>query len=163
MAPLLGSSPRLPWRLDLEDDYFRIYDTKKMLMGYFDPDYGDIHPPERREEEVESMLRRHDPVPGGVVMVPMVKFGLFDTDLEVGIETVRQSVLRVNEHLGKWADFLASTGCLERHAVRISHTDQDMLTVTFPVRFGHPVPLEKAALLGGLEPTLSLLQRSGLS
>ena len=162
---LLRSNPAspLPWKLDFEEDFFRIYDSEKMVLGYFDPDYGDIHPPERRDEIIESMIKQHDKVPGGIVMVPMVKFGLFDTDLEVGIDAVRENVLRVNEHLAKWSDFLASVGCLERHVVRISHTDQDMLTVTFPVRFEEPLPLEKDALLRGLEPILSLLQRSGLS
>lgn len=160
---LHSSSQSLPWKLDRDEDFFRIYDSKKMVMGYFDPDYGDIRTHERRDEIIESMLKNHEKVPGGVVMVPMVKFRLFDTDLNAGINTVQENVLRVNEHIGKWRDFLASTGCLEMHSVRISHTDQDMLTITFPVRFPEPLPLEKNALVHGLVPTLLLLQKSGLS
>lgn len=151
------------WKLDFEDDFFRIYDSKKMILGYFDPDYGDLHPQEKRDEIIGSMLKNRDKVPGGVIMVPMVKFGMFDTDLEVGIDTVQENVLRVNEHILKWRKFLADVQCLERHVVRISHTDQDMLTVTFPVRFSEPTPLEKDALVAGLAPILDLLQRSGLS
>ena len=149
--------------MDLDEDFFRIYDSKKMVVGYFDPDYGEIHPREDRDEMVEFMLKNRAKVPGGVVMVPMVKFGLFDTDLDTGIETVRENVLRVNEHIGKWRDFLVAVGCLERHSVRISHTDQDMLTITFPVRFPEPLPLDKGALVAGLGPILDRLQRSGLS
>ena len=153
----------MSWRLALdEEDYFRIYDSKKMVAGYFDPDYGDPLPKDRRDEIIESMLKNHDAVRGGLIMVPMVKFGLFDTDLDVAIDAVDANVLRVHGHLGKWREFLQRMGCLRRHSVRISHTDQDMLTVTFPVRFQRPIPLEKNALLAGIGPTLGLLQRSGL-
>ena len=31
------------WKLELEEDYFRIYDSKKMIAGYFDPDFGKKH------------------------------------------------------------------------------------------------------------------------
>lgn len=151
------------WKLDLDENFFRIYDSKKMIMGYFDPDYGDIHPPDKRDEIIESMLKNHDNVFGGVVMVPMVKFGLFDTDLATGINTIQDNIIRVTAHIEKWKEFLSELGYLERHVVRISHTDQDMLTVTFPVKFSHPTPLEKNALLIGLESILSLLQKSGLS
>ena len=132
-------------------------------MGYFDPDYGEVSQKDKRDEIIESMLKNHDMVRGGVIMVPMVKFGLFDTDLETRIGTIQENVLRVNEHIDKWKIFLKKVGCLERHSVRISHTDQDMLTITFPVRFPIPLPLEKKTLMGGIEPILSLLQRSGLS
>lgn len=150
------------WKLDLDEDYFRIYDNEKMIVGYFDPDYG-VLPEDKRDETIESMLKNHDVIRGGVIMVPMVKFGLFDTDLEARISTVQTNILRVNEHIEKWKTFLKKVGCLERHSIRISHTDQDMLTVTFPVRFPMPIPLEKKALMSGVEPILSLLQRSGLS
>lgn len=163
---LSGSPPPSPsakWRLELDEDFFRIYDSKKMVMGYFDPDYGEPYPPERRDEIIESMLKNHDVVTGGIVMVPMVKFGLFDTDLEAHIDVVQQNVLRVNEHIGKWRDFLAKVGCLDRHAIRISHTDQDMLTVTFPIKFHKPLPLGTDSLAEGIKPTLDLLLQSGLS
>ncbi len=132
-------------------------------MGYFDPDYGDVYPSDKRDEIIASMLKNHDSVSGGAIMVPMVKFGMFDTDLATGISTVQDNVLRVNSHIKKWKEFLSELGCLQRHVVRISHTDQDMLTITFPVRFSKPIPLEKNALVASIEPTLHLLQRSGLS
>ena len=69
------------WKLDLDEDYFRIYDSKKMIAGYFDPDYGDIYPKDSSEEIISKMLKNHDKIAGGFIMVPMIKFGLFDTDL----------------------------------------------------------------------------------
>ena len=132
-----------------------------MIAGYFDPDYGQIFPKEKSEEIISSMLKNHDKILGGIMMVPLVKFGLFDTDLDTGISNVEQNVTRVNEHLQKWKNFLSQTN-RKKHSIRISHTDQDMLTITFEVKFSKPTPLEKKHLLEELFTTLDLLQKLDL-
>ncbi|MBT8172521.1 MAG: hypothetical protein KJO99_03805 [Nitrosopumilus sp.] len=149
------------WKLESDEDFFRIYDSKKMVAGYFDPDYGEIFPKENSEEIISSMLKNHDKILGGIMMVPLVKFNLFDTDLDTDIYKVEQNVMRVNEHLQKWKNFLSQTN-REKHSIRISHTDQDMLTITFEVKFSKPTPLEKKQLLEELFTTLDLLQKSDL-
>jgi len=149
------------WKLESDEEFFRIYDSKKMVAGYFDPDYGDIFPKEHSEDIILSMLKNHDKILGGVLMVPLVKFSLFDTDLDTDIANVEQNVTRVNEHLQKWKHFLYETN-RQKHSIRISHTDQDMLTITFEVKFSKPTPLEKKHLLEELFTTLDLLQKSGL-
>ena len=149
------------WKIDAEEDFFRIYDSKRMVAGYFDPDYGDVYPKENASEIISNMLKNHDKVPGGVVMVPLVKFGLFDTDLDTDISEVDRNVQRVHSHLEKWKSFLSETD-RDAHSVRISHTDQDMLTITFQVRFSRPTPLHKEDLIKELYPTLDLLQKSDL-
>ncbi len=149
------------WKLDLDEGYFRIYDSKKLIAGYFDPDYGEIHPKENSEEIILSMLKNHDKILGGVIMVPLVKFGLFDTDLDTSLSKVEQNVNRVTEHLQKWKNFLSQTN-RHVHSIRISHTDQDMLTITFKIKFSKPTPLEKTKLIDEIFPTLDLLQKSGL-
>ncbi|MDH3766595.1 MAG: hypothetical protein OER82_12420 [Nitrosopumilus sp.] len=87
------------WKLESDEDFFRIYDPKKLVAGYFDPDYGDIFPKSNSEEIISSMLKNHDKILGGVIMVPLVKFGLFDTDLDTTLTKVEEQVIRVNEHL----------------------------------------------------------------
>ena len=77
-----------------------------MVAGYFDPDYGDIYPKENSAEIISNMLKNHDKILGGVVMVPLVKFGLFDTDLDTSIFEVDKNVERVHSHLDKWKNFL---------------------------------------------------------
>ena len=149
------------WKLDSDEDFFRIYDSKKMIAGYFDPDYGDIFPKDKSEEIISSMLKNHDKILGGVIMVPLVKFRLFDTDLDTTISNVEDNVIRVTNHLKKWTHFMSQTNRAV-HSVRISHTDQDMLTITFQIRFSKPTPLEKTQLLDEIFPTLDLLQKSDL-
>ena len=149
------------WKLESDEDFFRIYDSKKLVAGYFDPDYGDIFPKSNSEEIISSMLKNHDKILGGVIMVPLVKFGLFDTDLDTTLTKVEEQVIRVNEHLQKWKIFLSETN-RKVHSIRISHTDQDMLTIAFQIKFSKPIPLEKISLCEELFPTLDLLQKSNL-
>lgn len=149
------------WKLDLDEEYFKIYDSNKLIAGYFDPDYGDIHPKENSEEIILRMIKNHDKIPGGFVMVPMVKFGLFDSDLETDIDTVENQVSLALDRLKRWKEFL-SKNQLEIHFIRISHTDQDMLTITFPVKFSKLTPLDKKEMIKEISPTLDLLQQLDL-
>ncbi|MFB5627613.1 MAG: hypothetical protein ACE5R5_05405 [Nitrosarchaeum sp.] len=149
------------WKLDLDDEYFRIFDSKKLIAGYFDPDYGDLYPKENSAEIILQMLKNHDKIPGGLLMIPLVKFGLFDSDLDIDMDELENHVTRVSEHLKKWNDFILKTNNTV-HSIRISHTDQDMLTITFPIKFSEPTPLDKDDILKEISPVLDLLQKLNL-
>jgi len=149
------------WKIESDEEYYRIFDSKKLIAGYFDPDYGDIFPKDNASEIILSMQKNHDPILGGMLMIPMVKFRLFDTDLNTDISYVEQNVSRVSEHLIKWKDFLSKINS-KMHSIHISHTDQDMLTITFPLIFSKPIPLEKQQLLQEISSTLDLLKTSDL-
>ena len=149
------------WKLDLDDEYFRIFDSNKLVAGYFDPDYGDVFPKENAVDIVSQMLKNHDKIPGGLIMIPLVKFGLFDSDLDIDIDELENHVNRVGEHLKKWKDFITKTNNTI-HSIRISHTDNDMLTITFPIKFSEPTPLDKTEILKEISPILDLLQKLNL-
>lgn len=149
------------WKLEFDEGYFRIFDSKKLIAGYFDPDYGDVFSKDNSEDIILSMIKNHDKILGGVIMVPFVKFRLFDTDLDTSLTNVEEQVMRVNEHIQKWKNFLSETNC-NSHSIRISHTDQDMLTISFPILFSKPTPLENMSLCEELLGTLDMLQKSSL-
>ena len=149
------------WKLDFEDGYYRIFDSSKLITGYFDPDYGALSAAENQEDVILSKIKNHDKISGGMIMIPLVKFKLFDTDLNTSISEVKQNVTRVSNHLQKWDVFLSEINNTS-HFIGISHTDQDMLTMTFPVMFSKPTILEKSNLLKEIFPVLSLLQKSEL-
>ena len=149
------------WKLEFEEGYFRIFDSKKLIAGYFDPDYGNLSEVKNPEDVILSKIKNHDKVLGGMMMIPLVKFKLFDTDLNTNLSNVQQNVSRVSEHLQKWDNFLSKISN-SSHFIGISHTDQDMLTMTFPVKFSKPTILEKSALLEEVYPILSSLQKSEL-
>lgn len=159
--PVLGigrrSSSQSSWKLDLDDTYFRILDSKKYIAGYFDPDYGE----DATEEQIESMLKRKAPVSGGYLVVPMLKFGLFDGDLDIDIYDLEDKMGKVNRALARWSGYMRAKN-YPFHSVRISHTDQDMLTMTVPIAFRRPVRLDKGDLAAEISDTMESLQRQGL-
>lgn len=149
------------WKLELDESYFRIYDSHKLIAGYFDPDYGDIFPKENQDQIIAGMLKNHDKISGGFIMVPLIKFGLFDSDLSTDIISLEQKISTVYARIQKWKDFLASAN-IQYHNIGISHTDQDMLTITFPVKFVQPTPLDNKLIANEIASTLDSLQRSDL-
>ena len=149
------------WKLEREEDYFRIFDSKKNIAGYFDPDYGELFPKEKKHEIIQQMHKNQDKISGGFLMVPMVKFGIFDKDIEINIDLLEKQIALVKQRLSQWKTFLLETKN-KFHGIRVSHTDQDMLSITFPIKFDLPTSLEKNLLLKKLEPTLGLLQKQGL-
>jgi hypothetical protein len=157
----LQSSVSLLWKLELDGEYFRIFDSKKLIAGYFDPDYGDIFPKENSAGIISQMLKNQDPILGGFLMVPMVKFGLFDSDLDINLNELESQINRVGMHLQKWRNFV-STINNPAHSISISHTDQDMLTITFPIKFSKPTSLDKAELLNEISPILNKIHELDL-
>ena len=149
------------WKIEREEDYFRIFDSKKDIAGYFDPDYGEIFPKEKEQEIIDQMHKNKDKIPGGFLMVPMVKFGIFDNDNEMSIDVLENQISSVEKRLSQWRNFIEATQN-QLHGIRVSHTDQDMLSITFPIKFDIPCQLEKNALLVKLESILNPLQKQGL-
>ncbi len=151
----------MTWKLDRDEYYFRILDSKKQIAGYFDPDYGRTMPEARREQMIDEMWKNHDAIPGGYLMVGLVKFGIFGGDYNSDVFGLERQMDYIGERILKWKDFIASQD-IRLHFVNISHTDQDMLTITIPLRFQRPVPLERGHIYAQLEPMLGLLQRRRL-
>ena len=149
------------WKIEQEEDYFRIYDSHKDVAGYFDPDYGELFPKEKEAEIIEKMHKNHDTISGGYLMVPMVKFGIFDPDGEMNFDVLEKQLDLVNERLSRWKDFILGTKS-NSHSIRVSHTDQDMLSIIFRIKFEKPTPLEKNKILAEIEPILNSIQEKGL-
>jgi hypothetical protein len=149
------------WKIERDEEYFRIFDSRKDIVGYFDPDYGELFPKDKELELIEQMHKNHDKIPGGFLMVPLVKFRIFDNDNEAKIEEIQQKLDDVNLRITQWKNFLIKTKN-NFHSIRVSHTDQDMLSITFPIKFDPSISLEKKALLEKIKTTLDLLQKQGL-
>ena len=149
------------WKLEQEENYFRIFDSKKQIAGYFDPDYGEIFPKEKEEEIIESMWKNHDKILGGYVMVGLAKFGIFDSDYNSDIFNLEKQIDSVKSRISQWKELISSEN-IKFHFVNVSHTDQDMLTITFPIKFSQPTPLDKKEIYEQIEPILNQLQQQHL-
>jgi hypothetical protein len=148
------------WKLEREEDFFRIFDKDHKIAGYFVPDYGNIFPEDKADEIIEQMYKNGDKVPGGYLTVPMVKFGIFDSKEDMDILYLQSQLDQARSRIDLWNEFLSEHQM--QHAIRLSHTDQDMLSLTFPIKFSNMVPLDKKLITETISPTLDLLQKKGL-
>ena len=151
----------MQWKIEREGDYFRIYDENKNIAGYFAPEYGDIFPQEKADEVIEEMHKKHEKIPGGYLLLPMIKFGIFSLDNEIELDYLEARIDEARDRILWWQKFIASQKN-QNHKIRVSHTDPDMLSITFPISFVMPVSLEKSALLDELKSTLDILNNQGL-
>jgi hypothetical protein len=151
----------MQWKLEREGDYFRIFDEKKNIAGYFAPEYGYIYPEEKTDEVIEEMHQKHEKIPGGYLLLPMVKFGIFSLDNEIELDYLEARIDETRDRILWWHKFIASQKN-QNHKIRVSHTDPDMLSINFPISFNAKIPLEKDALLEVLRPTLDSLNNQGL-
>jgi hypothetical protein len=149
------------WTIDQEDVYFKIYDTRKTLVGYFAPEYGDIQPEDKADKVIQEMLKNHDPVKGGYLMLPLVKFGMFEDGMEMNLDYIEQQLRHVNDKILAWKNLLTQKE-IAHHKVLISHTDHDMLSITLGIIFPSHVQLEKKEILGNLENILDFASQKGL-
>lgn len=149
------------WKLELDEEYFRIFGSDKNVAGYFDPDYGDIFPKEKEEEIIQEMLKSHEKILGGFLTVPLLKFGIFDTDLNTDIDSIEGRLADSLDRLKRWRKAIKEINP-EFHAINISHTDQDMLSISFSLNFGQKIPLKKESILEKLNPILDLLHKYSL-
>jgi len=150
----------MQWKLEREESYFKIYDENKHIAGYFDPEYGDIFPEHKINEIIEEMHKKHETIHGGYLMVPMIKFEVFN-DQEIGLDHLQRHIDNIKERITKWKNFILSQK-ISDHKIQVSHTDAYMLSITFPIHFDAPVSLEKKLLLAELEITLNSLHEKGL-
>ena len=148
------------WNLDRDEDYFRIFDSNKDIAGYFDPDYGDLFPQENAEQLIDQMHKNHDKISGGFVMIPFAKFGIFNEE-NLSIEQIESQLRNVLSRTTLWKNFLSELK-IPIHFIKVSHTDNDMLSITFPLKFSNPTPLDKKSLINEIEPILDLMQKQGL-
>ena len=149
------------WNLEQEETYYKIYDERKTLAGYFAPEYGEIHPADKEDQVVLEMLKNHEKIKGGYMMLPLAKFGIFEEGKEMNLDYVEQHLREVHNRIMLWEILIKEKG-IEHHKITVSHTDHDMLSITLGIIFETPVPLEKKQLQDNLNDLLDMAQQKGL-
>ncbi len=149
------------WKVELEGHYYKIYDNRKNIAGYFAPEYGEIFPEEKADEIIEQMHKRHEKIKSGYLMTPMIKFGIFNEGQEMNLEYVIKQIDDVKMRLAYWADYISSNG-MKQHRITVSHTDHDMLSITIHLAFPNPIPLDKNVIQDEVGKILGPLQEMGL-
>lgn len=139
--------------MEQEEYYYKIYDPKKELVGYFQPDFGKVYPEEKEEEIIQQMLKRHDNIHGGLLYVPMLKLNLH-SDADYELDHILANLEVSIERTRKWKECIRVMPSVLSARARKSHTDPDMLAVLMEVKFSGPVRLSEDDLRDALQPIL---------
>ncbi|MDE1843271.1 MAG: hypothetical protein KGH95_06450 [Thaumarchaeota archaeon] len=131
------------------------------MVGYFAPEYGDIQPEDKAYQVRQEMLKNHDLIKSGYLMLPMVKFGIFEDGKDMTIDYVEQQLRLVHVRLLAWKNLLTEKD-ITHHKILVSHTDHDMLSITLGMIFATDIPLEKTKILDTLNNVLYFAQERGL-
>jgi len=142
------------WKLDEEEYHYKIYDSRNELVGYFQPDYGKIYPPEKEDEIIQQMLKRHDNVYGGILYVPLLKLNLVNENRDYDLEHVMQNLNASLVRARRWEECIREISQIIFARARKSHSDPDMLSVLLGIKFAGPVKLSKDDILNALQPIL---------
>jgi len=148
------------WKLEQEEYYFRIVDARQ-TAGYFDPEYGGLLPHERQDEAVEAIWKRREAIPGGYLMIGLAKLGVYGVDGQITLRAISASLGAARKRIRAWDEALSDERVSDSF-VGVSHTDQDMLTVSFPVAFSRPTPLDEKKVAAELSPILDRLRQRSL-
>jgi hypothetical protein len=100
---------RKKWKIEYEETIYKIYDRNNDLAGYFFPNYGFVTDQkssnEMGEEDEETIIdalnKEHKEVPGGEVLVPLVKLDLLDiedehVDLDIACGRMEEDLRRMD-------------------------------------------------------------------
>lgn len=142
------------WKIDEEEYYYKIYDSKDELVGYFQPDYGKIYPAEKEEEIIQDMLKRQDNVYGGFLYVPLLKLNLLSEDADYDLEQVTDNLETSLARTRRWKDCVSEVPQVISATARKSHTDPDMLSILLGIKFEGPVKLNKDDILNALQQVI---------
>lgn len=157
------------WKLELDEYFFVIYDSKRQIVGYFDPDYAqEVDSEEDNDKIIETMLKNHAVIKRGFLTLPLLKFRIFDSPESMSIDYIEKQIDSVKTRIAIWKNFLnefvpsSSHDHNQTHAIHVSHTDQDMLSITIPIIFSKLTRLEKNEILQEINSTLDQMHKLAL-
>lgn len=156
---------KIKWKVEYDYTYYKVYDNKGALAGYFFPHYkgSDSEEKEENDEAIEKMNKDHEQVSQGTLLVPMAKLDLLDheegIDIDYAIASLDANLIRTRF----WKDWLAKNAkALSLYGARIytSREDRNMLSVAIGI--AGSITLGEKEVREFLTPLLDRLHEDGL-
>lgn len=151
------------WKIEYEDTIYKVYDWNGNLAAYFFPNYELEETKEDEDKIIEKLNQSHQSVPGGNILLPMIKLNLLDKeegiDLDYAISALEQSLQRVKV----WKQWLLQKSShfeINGNAIFTSREDREMLSIG--LRIKKHITLGEKEILGALIALLDELHEAGL-
>ena len=129
------------WKIEYDETVYKIYDRNNDLAGYFFPNYGFLtdqkSSSEMGEEDedniIEAMNQEHEEVPGGEVLVPLVKLDLLDIEDEhVELDFAYGRMEEDLKRMDAWRTWMRSNSdrySIIGNGIYTSREDRNMLSI----------------------------------
>jgi hypothetical protein len=163
---------RKKWKIEYEETIYKIYDRNNDLAGYFFPNYGFVTDQkssngmgeEDEETIIDALNKEHKEVPGGEVLVPLVKLGLLDIEdehvnLDIACGRMEEDLRRMDA----WKNWMKSN--TDRYniignGIYTSREDRNMLSIA--LQLNSKFILHEKDIGLKLRPILDSLSECGL-
>jgi hypothetical protein len=131
---------KIKWKIEYDYTYYKVYDNKGTLAGYFFPHYNKSTESEDEEidndDAIEKMNKNHEQVSQGTLLVPMTKLDLLDHEEGIGIDHAIASLDANLVRTRFWKDWLARNAKeLSIYGARVytAREDRNMLSVAIGI------------------------------
>jgi hypothetical protein len=154
---------RIKWKVEYDYTYYKVYDGKGHLAGYFFPHYGSISPEEEADDVKEKMNKNHDEISEATLLVPMAKLDLLDheegLDINAVIGSLEANLARIRTWL-LWLQNNARQFSIFGASVHTAREDRNMLSIAMGI--GTRITLGEKEVKELLVPVLDRLHEDGL-
>lgn len=152
----------MKWKIEYDYTFYKVYDGKSNLAGYFFPHYGEIFPAEKEDEVIEKMNKSHDSVPEATLLVPMVKLDVFDKEnmeTDYVVSSLEANLQRIKYWKG-WLQKNSRQYSIFGSSVHTAREDRNMLSIALGI--AAKITLGEKEIKEFLNPLLDRLHEDGL-
>ncbi|AIC14985.1 hypothetical protein [Nitrososphaera viennensis] len=161
----MGKEEKIKWKVEYDYAYYKVYDNKGALAGYFFPHYnkGADSEDEENDEAIEKMNKNHEQVSQGTLLVPMAKLDLLDHDEGIDIDYAIASLDANLVQTKFWKDWLAKNAKgLSLYGARVYTAREDRNMLSVAIGTAGNITLGEKEVREFLTPLLDRLHEDGL-
>ncbi|HVX02651.1 MAG TPA: hypothetical protein VHA09_05820 [Nitrososphaera sp.] len=163
---------KIKWKVEYDYTYYKVYDNKGALAGYFFPHYsrdpsspkdGDEDDNRNDEESIERLNKNHELVSQGTLLVPMTKLDLLDHEEGISVDHAIESLDANLVRTRFWKDWLTRNAkelSLYGASVHTAREDRNMLSLAIGI--SGDITLGEKEVKEFLTPLLDRLHEDGL-
>lgn len=154
---------KIKWKVEYDYNYYKVYDGKGHLAGYFFPHYGSFSPEEEADDVKERMNKNHEEISEATLLVPMAKLDLLDHEeglnINAAISSLEANLARTKTWL-LWLQNNAKQFSIFGASVHTAREDRNMLSIAMGI--GTKMTLGEKGIKELLVPMLDKLHEDGL-
>jgi hypothetical protein len=155
---------KIKWKVEYDYTYYKVYDNKGTLAGYFFPYYEGLDTDRDEDEKlIEKINKDHHQVSQGTLLVPMAKLDLLDKEDGIDIDYAISSLDANLSRTKFWKQWLVNNAnLLSIHGARVYTAREDRNMLSIAIGISGKITLGEKELKEFIAPLLDRLHEDGL-